>query len=754
MYRIKSSSISNSFFSTLLRLCSIITLLSLISIATSLPFSPPASAEVKTNNLIRATLLGDSYSAGNGAGNYYGPKKSYRSHDNWAHKYTRWLNDQGAPTTLENLAYSGSVTSDVLHADGKTNQIDEMSADTNLVMFTIGGNDVNFSDIVQQCFALGIRDAKTCKEKVTNANTQLENVKTNTLTILQQIDDKLTNDAQVILVGYPRLASNREYILKDDGVEYNAGAGVRSLSDSSMQIQSTLVQEWNNSHPSLKVTYIDGVIDTFDGHEPDPSVKDRNPHRWINEFFETEGQTDENGNIQSKSSWDTNEFYHPNLVGHDEIAKLIAKKVGIPSFDNPMLGVKGDIDIVFAIDSTGSMKNNVGALRARVSTIIKQTQQGASSYRFALVDYKDHPDFNANNYLARTDVDFTSDGPTLEKGLDSLTYEGGNFGNTNASVYSGVMQAVNMKWRNGVKKIVVVIGDAPPRDPEPGTGYTAASVAKAAYEVDPVSVYGIDTGHLSSTEFRTLVTSSSGTTANASSPDQVSDLVNNAINSELNKPFAWIQGPYVAKVGDSVDIDAAASHAVSGSLTSYEWDFNGDGVYDETANSPRITHTFTEEFSGVIGLRVTQSDGQAAVATTQVDITDDGDSTPRDQDNCPDVYNWGQSDFDNDGVGDECDPDPGFPTEDKPGVCVVGENCPPDGGAPSVQPTPDPSSGSAPTPAVVPEPTKAPTAAPTTTASRRSLSNTGPRAGRLTTLAVIGMLTGAAVLHYRRRVIS
>ena len=698
MYRIKSSSISNSFFSTLLRLCSIITLLSLISIATSLPFSPPASAEVKTNNLIRATLLGDSYSAGNGAGDYYGPKESYRSHNNWAHKYTRWLNDQGAPTTLENLAYSGSVTSDVLHTDGKTNQIDKMSADTNLVMFTIGGNDVNFSDIVQQCFALGMRDAKTCKEKVTNANTQLENVKTNTLTILQQIDDKLTNDAQVILVGYPRLASNREYILKDDGVEYNAGAGVRSLSDSSMQIHSPLVQEWNNSHPSLKVTYIDGVIDTFDGHEPDPSVKDRNPHRWINEFFETEGQTDENGN--------------------------------------------------------GSMKNNVGALRARVSTIIKQTQQGASSYRFALVDYKDHPDFNANNYLARTDVDFTSDGPTLEKGLDSLTYEGGNFGNTNASVYSGVMQAVNMKWRNGVKKIVVVIGDAPPRDPEPGTGYTAASVAKAAYEVDPVSVYGIDTGHLSSTEFRTLVTSSSGTTANASSPDQVSDLVNNAINSELNKPFAWIQGPYVAKVGDSVDIDAAASHAVSGSLTSYEWDFNGDGVYDETTNSPRITHTFTEEFSGVIGLRVTQSDGQTAVATTQVDITDDGDSTPRDQDNCPDVYNWGQSDFDNDGVGDECAPDPGFPTEDKPGVCVVGENCPPDGGAPSVQPTPDPSSGSAPTPAVVPEPTKAPTAAPTTTASRRSLSNTGPRAGRLTTLAVIGMLTGAAVLHYRRRVIS
>ena len=733
-------------------LISIVTTLLIVTQVSLAPiFSSTARADARINTLIRATLLGDSYSAGNGAGAYYGDKEAYRSHNNWAHKYVEWLNSQGTPTVLTNLAHSGNVTNDLTKSRG---QIDEMSEDTNLVMFTIGGNDVNFSDIVKECFTLGLRDAKTCKEKVADANTKLESVKSNTLTILQKIDNKLKNDAQVILVGYPRLATNRNYILDNSGVRYDAGAGVRSLSDASMGIQSTLVQEWNKSHPSLKVTYIDGVINTFDGHEPDPSPKHRNPQRWINEFLETEGKIKDNGQIESESSSDTNEFYHPNITGHAEIAKLIAEKVGVPTFNNQESSTKSDIDIAFVIDSTGSMKDNVGALRARVNEIMKQTEKGASSYRFALIDYKDHPKFNTQNYLARTDVDFTSDESTLEKGLDSLTYEGGNLGNTNASVYSGVMQAVNMKWRNGVKKIVVVIGDAPPRDPEPGTGYTAASVAKAAYEVDPVSVYGIDTGQLNSADFQTLVSSSTGTTANASSPDQVSDLVNKAISSELNKPFAWIQGPYVAKVGDPVDIDAAASHAVSGSLTSYEWDFNGDGVYDETGTSPRITHTFSQEFSGVIGLRVTQSDGQTAVATTQVDITDDGDNTPRDQDNCPDVSNWGQTDYDNDGVGDECDPDPGFPTQDKPGVCVVGENCPPDSGTPSTQPTPALSGGSTPTPAVAPAPTQTPTASPTTTASKRPLPNTGTNASRLIALAILGLLTGAAVLHYRRKVTS
>lgn len=733
-------------------LISIVTTLLIVTQVSLAPiFSSTARADARINTLIRATLLGDSYSAGNGAGAYYGDREAYRSHNNWAHKYVEWLNSQGTPTVLTNLAHSGNVTNDLTKSRG---QIDEMSEDTNLVMFTIGGNDINFSDIVKECFTLGLRDAKTCKEKVADANTKLESVKSNTLTILQKIENKLKNDAQVILVGYPRLATNRNYILDNSGVRYDAGAGVRSLSDASMEIQSTLVQEWNKSHPSLKVTYIDGVINTFDGHEPDPSPKHRNPQRWINEFLETEGKIKDNGQIESESSSDTNEFYHPNITGHAEIAKLIAEKVGVPTFNNQEPSTKSDIDIAFVIDSTGSMKDNVGALRARVNEIMKQTEKGASSYRFALIDYKDHPKFNTQNYLARTDVDFTSDGSVLEKGLDSLTYEGGNLGNTNASVYSGVMQAVNLKWRNGVKKIVVVIGDAPPRDPEPGTGYTAASVAKAAYEVDPVSVYGIDTGQLSSSEFQNLVSSSSGTTASASSPDQVSDLVNKAISSELNKPFAWIQGPYVAKVGDPVDIDAAASHAVSGSLTSYEWDFNGDGVYDETGTSPRITHAFSEEFSGVIGLRVTQSDGQTAVATTQVDITDDGDNTPRDQDNCPDVSNWGQTDYDNDGVGDECDPDPGFPTQDKPGVCVVGENCPPDTGTPSVQPTPAPSGGSTPTPAVAPAPTQAPTAAPTTTASKRPLPNTGINASRLAALAILGLLAGAAVLHHRRKVTS
>ena len=88
-----------------------VVLLALIMLTTHLTLiNSPASAGVNSSNLIRATLLGDSYSAGNGAGSYYGPKDTYRSHKNWAHNYVNWLNDQGAPTVLTNLAHSGYTT--------------------------------------------------------------------------------------------------------------------------------------------------------------------------------------------------------------------------------------------------------------------------------------------------------------------------------------------------------------------------------------------------------------------------------------------------------------------------------------------------------------------------------------------------------------------------------------------------------------------------------------------------------------------
>ena len=63
---------------------------------------------------LHAVLLGDSYSAGNGAGNYYGPDECYRSGNNWAHIYLNSLVERGISLTFNNRACGGAVTNNIL----------------------------------------------------------------------------------------------------------------------------------------------------------------------------------------------------------------------------------------------------------------------------------------------------------------------------------------------------------------------------------------------------------------------------------------------------------------------------------------------------------------------------------------------------------------------------------------------------------------------------------------------------------------
>ena len=68
-----------------------------------------------------------------------------------------------------------------------------------------------------------------------------------------------------------------------------------------------------------------------------------------------------------------------------------------------------------------------------------------------------------------------------------------------------------------------------------------------------------------------------------------------------------------------VALDASASSGSAGtSLVKYEWDFNGDDVYDETDPTPTTTHTFPQG-SWQVRLRVTDSNGVTADTTHQVD---------------------------------------------------------------------------------------------------------------------------------------
>ena len=68
--------------------------------------------------------------------------------------------------------------------------------------------------------------------------------------------------------------------------------------------------------------------------------------------------------------------------------------------------------------------------------------------------------------------------------------------------------------------------------------------------------------------------------------------------------------------GSSVDFDASASRGGDGAVIStYEWDWDGDGVYDQSSSSPLASHSFALRGAYTVGLRVTDSNTPPATAT-------------------------------------------------------------------------------------------------------------------------------------------
>ena len=68
--------------------------------------------------------------------------------------------------------------------------------------------------------------------------------------------------------------------------------------------------------------------------------------------------------------------------------------------------------------------------------------------------------------------------------------------------------------------------------------------------------------------------------------------------------------------GASFRFDASGSSDPSpgGSITQYEWDFDGDGMYERTSSSPTLSRAYSDDGTFAVGLRVIDDDGAFAVA--------------------------------------------------------------------------------------------------------------------------------------------
>jgi lysophospholipase L1-like esterase len=247
----------------------VLTALAAVSV---LGFTAPASADPAAELAGKYVAMGDSYASGTGAGDYGDSGGCKRSANAYAQL---WANDN-APSEFAFVACSGAVTGDVLN-----NQVGALTADTEFVTISIGGNDAGFADVMTDC---NLGSDSDCVARNEEAQAYARDTLPGQLDgVYNEINNRAPN-ARVVVMGYPHI-----YVLGGDcngGLSDTKREAINSSSD-------VLADVISGRAGAAGFEFVD-ARPAFAGHE----ICGERPF-WINSV-----------------TWPIDESYHPNADGH------------------------------------------------------------------------------------------------------------------------------------------------------------------------------------------------------------------------------------------------------------------------------------------------------------------------------------------------------------------------------------------------------------------------------------------------------
>ncbi len=115
------------------------------------------------------------------------------------------------------------------------------------------------------------------------------------------------------------------------------------------------------------------------------------------------------------------------------------------------------LDVIFVVDTTGSMDWVLTEVNTRIIDIVDAVRLLVPVSRFGIVAYRD---YGEPGYVTQL-LSLTYSLAKLSRFLGELTALGG--GSHQEAVFEGVKVAIDDGgWRLGAKKVIIVLGDAPP----------------------------------------------------------------------------------------------------------------------------------------------------------------------------------------------------------------------------------------------------------------------------------------------------
>lgn len=145
---------------------------------------------------------------------------------------------------------------------------------------------------------------------------------------------------------------------------------------------------------------------------------------------------------------------------------------------------KENADLVFAIDTTGSMKDDVQTLRKEWIPRLVEKVKEFKSLRLGLLLYRDYGDTYKWMNLPVKKFEFTEDVEKFKKNLNGFYIHGTEGGDIPEAVYEALFASLEYyKWRDDAERKIILIGDAEPHPKPRGSGkYTKEAVAEKSAE--------------------------------------------------------------------------------------------------------------------------------------------------------------------------------------------------------------------------------------------------------------------------------
>lgn len=150
------------------------------------------------------------------------------------------------------------------------------------------------------------------------------------------------------------------------------------------------------------------------------------------------------------------------------------------------------LDIVFAIDATGSMKDDIEKLREDLIPEIKRIFSKEKDVRIAVLFYRDYGDTFKYMDLPVKCFDFTRSFKTFKEQLYSIKILGREGGDIPEAVYEAMFAASEFyKWRRDAQKEIILIGDAEPHPVPRGTGKYSKGYVMALADSKNIKIHSI-----------------------------------------------------------------------------------------------------------------------------------------------------------------------------------------------------------------------------------------------------------------------